>query len=137
MKRDLMILSAFILILKIAAGERRQWDKRLARPRSYLFKPNKIHKSHAEHKQVSLSLFHENQALSALKLRGGGVVEKFSTYIADSRARSWVVLLIAILLDTCSSTIMKIGRDEGSIMKLATAYAGFFTRYVKQRWNQI
>ena len=63
-------------------------------------------------------------------LRGGDGMTDFANYIGSSRNRSWAVLFLAILLDTGSATLMKIGRDEGSMAKLLVSYCGFFLRYV-------
>jgi hypothetical protein len=64
-------------------------------------------------------------------LRGGSatnVFSDFSNYIVDSKTRCWIVLLIAILLDTFSTMLMKIGRDESSPPKLRAAYCGYLLR---------
>lgn len=76
----------------------------------------------------SNSLESTSSPTSFLKIRGGGTVSKFAKYIGDSRSRCWIVLLLSILTDTCSTTMMKMGRDEGSAAKLLTAYFGFFLR---------
>ena len=132
MKWSLLLLIAVAVQLNVAAGDRRQRGMRLpTRSRISLFKPI-IQKSDAEQddEASSISTFHKSPAPPILKLRGGGgAIANFSKYIGDSRTRSWVVLLISILLDSMSCTMMKMGRDEGSIVKLATAYLGFFTRY--------
>eukprot|EP00980_Cylindrotheca_fusiformis_P016711 scaffold5024_cov136-Cylindrotheca_fusiformis.AAC.40 len=61
-----------------------------------------------------------------LKLRGGGSVSKLANYVGESRSRCWAVLMLSILTDTISTTVMKMGRDEGSVVKLLSAYFGFF-----------
>ncbi|CAJ1930560.1 unnamed protein product [Cylindrotheca closterium] len=132
MNWSLLLLIAIAAQINVAIGERRQGNMRLPTgSRRSLFRPINIQKYDAEEQgeqEASISTFYKSLPASPiLKLRGGGAIAKFSKYIGDSRARSWVVLVISIILDSMSSTMMKLGRDEGSIVKLATAYFGFFT----------
>jgi hypothetical protein len=75
-----------------------------------------------------------SESHSIFMLRGGGIVSNFANYIGERRSRCWIALLLSILTDTWSTTMMKMGRDQGSVAKLLTAYCGFFLRYVK--WNE-
>lgn len=65
-----------------------------------------------------------------LKIRGGSnnVLSDFSSYIGRSKWRCWVVLVLAILTDTASTTLMKIAKDESSFPKLVASYFGYFMR---------
>lgn len=139
MNWSLFLLTALAVQVNVAVGEKRKWGMGGAAST----KPSLSRRPspEADAKEASISNFQRNKGLAAspppfLKLRGGGgTIANFSKYIGDSRSRSWVVLLISILLDSMSSTMMKMGRDEGSIVKLATAYLGFFTRYTTELLN--
>jgi hypothetical protein len=62
------------------------------------------------------------------KIRGGHLVSDFADYIAQSSARCWCILILSILIDTGSTTLLKIGRDTSSIIKIFFSYGGFFLR---------
>lgn len=63
-----------------------------------------------------------------LSLRGGGVFSSLESYVTASKTRCWVVLLVSILTDTVSTTMIKFARDEKSMIKLAGAFGGYFLR---------
>jgi hypothetical protein len=86
--------------------------------------------THLRNVQPSDSL----ESHSIFMLRGGGIVSNFADYIGESRSRCWTVLLLSILTDAWSTTMMKWGRDQSSVAKIVTAYCGFFFRYVQ--WNE-
>jgi len=67
--------------------------------------------------------------VSLLRCRGGAA-SFVANYFSASRTRCWAVLLIAIVTDVFTTTMMKVAQDEGSILKLAMSYAGYFIRYV-------
>lgn len=71
----------------------------------------------------------------ALKLRGGHVASGFVDYISKSSATCWLVLILSILVDTGSTTLLKIGRDSASMAKIFMAYCGFFLRYNRQLFS--
>lgn len=63
-----------------------------------------------------------------LSLRGGGVFSSLESYFTASKTRCWGVLLVSILTDTVSTTMIKVARDEKSMIKLAGAFGGYFLR---------
>jgi hypothetical protein len=58
----------------------------------------------------------------------GGAIPDLQTYFSASKARCWFALLLAILIDTASTALMKAASDEGSSSKLALSYFGSFIR---------
>lgn len=65
----------------------------------------------------------------ALLCRGGqNDTLGLSKYFIGSRSRCWAVLFMAILIDSCTITMMKVAQDEGSVAKLAISYFGYFLR---------
>jgi hypothetical protein len=65
-----------------------------------------------------------------LSLRGGGgVFSSFESYVTASKTRCWGVLLVSIVTDTVSTTMIKVARDEKSMIKLAGAFGGYFLRW--------
>ena len=65
---------------------------------------------------------------SALQVRGGSasdMIMNIKNFIGDNKMRCWIVLFVAILTDTFSTTLMKMAQDESSVTKLLVAYCGF------------
>ena len=63
-----------------------------------------------------------------LSLRGGGIFSSLESYVTASKTRCWGVLLVSILTDALSTTMIKVARDEKSMIKLAGAFGGYFLR---------
>lgn len=74
--------------------------------------------------------FNPQEPLSAiLSLRGGSsALSNFSDFIGASKTRCWFVLMFAIILDTVSTTLLKMAKDANSIPKLVAAYFGYALR---------
>ena len=73
----------------------------------------------------TMALRHSELRNSVLAIRGGGVgstISNFNNYIGSSKARSWTVLMLSILLDTVSVTLMKKAQAESSAIKLAISF---------------
>lgn len=60
--------------------------------------------------------------------RGGAAAPALAQYFAGNRTRCWLVLFLAITIDTLATTIMKVAQEEASLSKLAMAYVGYFVR---------
>mmetsp|Transcript_6894 Transcript_6894/g.10896 ORF Transcript_6894/g.10896 Transcript_6894/m.10896 type:complete len:254 (+) Transcript_6894:127-888(+) len=66
------------------------------------------------------------------KIRGGGgngfgsMFSSFNEYIGASKRRCWMVLLVSIMLDTISTTLMKTAQEQGSVSKSVLAFVGYF-----------
>jgi hypothetical protein len=69
---------------------------------------------------------------TVLKFRGGGgtgsALFNFPEYIAASKSRSWTILLLSILTDAVSTTLMKTAQEESSTPKLVLAFCGYLIR---------
>ncbi|VEU42799.1 unnamed protein product [Pseudo-nitzschia multistriata] len=66
---------------------------------------------------------------SLIGIRGGGIISiasDFNEYIGSNKNRSWAVLALSVLADTCSVTLMKTAQAESSLKKLALSFLGFF-----------
>ena len=71
----------------------------------------------------------DHALVRALSCRGGArEILRLSKYFIGSRSRCWAVLFLAILIDSCTITMMKVAQDEGSVAKLAISYLGYFLR---------
>jgi hypothetical protein len=69
-----------------------------------------------------------------IQIRGGGsgscgsILSNFPEFIASSKSRSWTVLLLSIVTDALSTTLMKTAQVESSTPKLVLAFCGYFVR---------
>ena len=75
--------------------------------------------------------------LVVLMIRGGGgggsvsnTFSSFFNYVSKSNTRCWISLLLAVICDTTSTALLKIGRDKSSLFTILAAYGGFFLRLV-------
>ena len=71
--------------------------------------------------------------IPVLSFRGGSeeVPSRFFSYFAESKTKCWAVLLVAILIDCGTATLMKVAQKEGSVDKLIISYVGYFVRWVR------
>lgn len=67
---------------------------------------------------------------NALLCRGGGRVtsSRLAVPFIGNKQNCWLVLFLAILIDSYTATLMKIAQDEGSLGKLVLSYIGYFLR---------
>lgn len=55
-------------------------------------------------------------------------MSSLSTSLSATKARCWALLVLAVVIDTLSATLMKIAQNESSLKKLILSYFGYFLR---------
>lgn len=59
--------------------------------------------------------------------RGGGIFERTNKWIGSSPKRCWISLSIAIAIEICATTMMKIASDENCIKRRILSSAAYLT----------
>lgn len=70
-------------------------------------------------------------ASEIFRIRGGSAADAFinpKKFVGANKARCWTLLLVVIITDTLSTTLMKMAQEESSLQKLMAAYAGYALR---------
>jgi small multidrug resistance pump len=67
------------------------------------------------------------QMLITQQLRGGGIFERTNKWIGSSPNRCWTSLALAIAIEICATTMMKIASDENCIKRTILSTAAYLT----------
>eukprot|EP00538_Stauroneis_constricta_P002905 CAMPEP_0119549032 /NCGR_PEP_ID=MMETSP1352-20130426/2816_1 /TAXON_ID=265584 /ORGANISM="Stauroneis constricta, Strain CCMP1120" /LENGTH=276 /DNA_ID=CAMNT_0007594469 /DNA_START=512 /DNA_END=1342 /DNA_ORIENTATION=+ len=58
---------------------------------------------------------------------GGGILMSFIKYIESSPVRSWMMLVAAILIESCAVSLLKVARNTMSLKSFGLAFTLYFT----------
>ena len=61
------------------------------------------------------------------QLRGGGILVRTNRWIGSSRNRCWTSLALAIAIEICATTMMKIASDESCIKRTMLSTVAYLT----------
>lgn len=67
------------------------------------------------------------QMLLVQQLRGGGIFERTNKWIGSSPNRCWTSLALAIAIEICATTMMKIASDENCIKRTMLSTVAYLT----------